>query len=75
MKFKLKKFQLFEKKEIYQISPNIIKNVIDECYCENVDIKKNKELYENISQLLGLYSYIKDKKNIKPFIIIGRDII
>jgi hypothetical protein len=27
-------------------------------------------LYEEVSNLLGMYSYIKDKVNIKPFIII-----
>ena len=29
-------------------------------------------MYEDISNLLGLYSYTKDKINIKPYIIIDK---
>ena len=30
-------------------------------------------MYEDISNLLGLYAYTKDKINIKPYIIIDKD--
>jgi hypothetical protein len=32
-------------------------------------------MYEDISYLLGLYSYTKDKVHIKPYVIIGKNII
>ena len=49
-----------------------IKKVIDECYCKYVSKQQNEELYKEISDLLGLYAYTKDKINIKPYVIIGR---
>jgi phage anti-repressor protein len=71
MKLKLKKNQIYKNKEIYKVKPSHIKKIIDICYCKNVSKKENGELYAEISNLLGLYSYTKDKINIKPFVIIG----
>ena len=34
--------------------------------------KQNEELYKEISDLLGLYAYTKDKINIKLYVIIGK---
>jgi len=70
MRFKLKKNQIIKNKEIYQIEPKQLKKIINECYCKYVSKNKNENLYEELSNLLGLYSYCKDKINIKPFIII-----
>ena len=58
---------------IWNWSKNI-KKVIDECYCKHVSTKDNKDLYDEISNLLGMYVYIKDKLNIKPYIIIGNNL-
>ncbi len=74
MKAKLKNNQYLNNKEIYQIEPKAIKQIIDDCYCNNVNKKENKALYKEISDLLGLYSYTKDKKNIQPYIIIGKNL-
>ena len=52
----------------------MIKQVIDKCYCKYVSENKNKDLYEELANLLGLYAYTKDKENIKPFIIIGKNL-
>ena len=49
-----------------------IKKVIDECYCKYISKQQNEELYKEISDLLGLYAYTKDKINIKSYVIIGR---
>ena len=65
---------MFYNKEIYHTNPKIIKNIITECYCKHVPQNKNKELYEEIANLLDIYAYIKDKINIKPYIIIGKNI-
>ena len=46
--------------------------MIDYCYCKYVSSKKNDKLYKEISDLLGLYAYTKDKVNIKPYVIIGK---
>lgn len=58
----------------YRVEPEKIKKVIDECYCKHVSNENNAELYMDLSNLLGLYSYSKNKVHIKPYIIIGKDI-
>lgn len=74
IKLKLTKNQVIKNKEIYNTTPQIIKRIISECYCKYVSEKKNKDLYEEMANLLGMYAYTKDKVNIKPYIIIGKDI-
>ena len=74
IKLKLKKNQVIKNKEIYNTTSQIIKKIITECYCKYVSEKQNKELYEEMANLLGMYAYTKDKINIKPYIIIGKDI-
>ena len=54
------------------MDPKKLKKIIDECYCKYVSKKQNEELYKEISDLLGLYAYTKNKINIKPYVIIGR---
>jgi hypothetical protein len=56
------------------VEPKILKKVIDDCYCKYVSSKTNEEMYEDISHLLGLYSYTKDKVYIKPYVVIGKNI-
>jgi len=70
MKLKLVKNQVIKNKEIYQIEPNKLKIIINECYCKYVSKNKNEILYKELSDLLGLYAYTKDKIYIKPYIII-----
>ena len=72
MKLKLEKNQLINNREIYKVDPNNLKKIIDDCYCKYVSKNKNNNLYEEISNLLGLYAYTKDKINIKPYIIIDK---
>lgn len=74
MKHKLKKNQVIKNKEIYNIDPKNIKKIVTECYCKYVSEKQNENLYHEMANLLGLYSYTKEKVKIKPFIIIGKDI-
>lgn len=57
-----------------EIEPKILKKVVHECYCKHVSTNENKELYEEISNLLGMYVYVKDKLNIKPYLIIGKNL-
>jgi phage anti-repressor protein len=71
VKILLKKNQVFANREIYNITPNKLKKIIDECYCNYVSRKENDKLYEEVSTLLGLYAYTKDKVHIKPYIIIS----
>jgi hypothetical protein len=70
IKLKLEANQVFENKEIFKIEPKILKKVINKCYCKYVSKQQNEELYKEISDLLGLYAYTKDKINIKPYVII-----
>jgi phage anti-repressor protein len=74
VKLNLKNKQVLQNKEIYKTTPEIIKKIIDKCYCKYISTKENEELYKELSDLLGLYSYSKNKVNIKPYIIIGNDI-
>jgi type II secretory pathway component PulK len=46
----------------------------DNCYCKYVSSKKNQEMYDDISHLLGLYAYTKDKVHIKPYVVIGKNL-
>lgn len=71
MQLKMKKYQVFKYKEIYKVDPEYIKNVINECYCENVTKEEDDELYEEIGELTKLYGYIRNKKVIHPYIIIN----
>lgn len=70
MKFKLKGQQVIKNREIYEIDPEKLKKVISDCYCKYVKGKDQKDLYEELSSLLGMYTYTKDKVNIKPYVII-----
>ena len=70
----LKKNQVFSGKELFKIDTDKLKKVIDDCYCKHVSVKENKLLYDEISSLLGMYVYVKDKINIKPYIIIGKNL-
>ena len=74
LKYYWKKKQVVSGKELFEIDPKILKKVIDECYCKHVSAKDNKDLYDEISNLLGMYVYVKDKLNIKPYIIIGKNL-
>ncbi len=74
LKLKLKKNQVIKNKEIYNVEPKVIKQIINECYCKYVSQEKNKELYEELASLLGIYAYTKDKINIKPYIIVGANL-
>ena len=72
MKLKLERKQLINNREIYSVEPTKLKKIIDECYCKYISKKENNKLYEEISNLLGLYSYTKNKIHIKPYIIISK---
>ena len=69
---KLESQRYIPDREIFKVDPKKLKNIIDECYCKYVSKPQNEELYKEISDLLGLYAYTKDKINIKPYVIIGR---
>ena len=66
MKLKLKNKQVIEGREIYKIDSEKLKKIIDDCYCKNVSKKDNEEMHEELAELLDMYSYVKNKVNIKP---------
>ena len=74
LKTTLKNKQIYKGKELYEIEPSNLKKAITECFCKHVNLKDAEQLYNEISNLLGLYSYVKDKKNIKPYVIIGNNL-
>jgi len=48
--------------------------LVDNCYCKHVTKNENEKLYKEINDLLGIYIYTKDKINIKPYIIISKEL-
>jgi hypothetical protein len=73
IKFKLEKNRVIDGREIYKVDANKLKKkIIDDCYCKYVYKKENEELYKEISDLLGLYAYTKNKVHIKPYVVIGK---
>ena len=74
MKLKLNKDQVIKNREIYEIDPRKLKKIINDCYCKHVSKKENEELYKELSNLLGMYTYVKNKINIKSYIIIGNEL-
>ncbi len=74
LKTTIKDKQIYKSKELYEIEPLQIKKTIEDCFCKHVKAKDAEKIYEEMSNLLGLYSYVKNKKNIKPYIIVGNDL-
>jgi len=72
IKLKLKKNQVFKNKEIYSVEPETLKKIIDTCYCKTVSNKENEKLYYELGELVKLYSYTKNKINIRPYIVIDK---
>ena len=70
VKLKLDKNRVIDGREIFKVDSDKLKKIIDDCYCKYVSKKQNEELYKEISDLLGLYAYTKDKVHIKPYVII-----
>lgn len=66
----LNKNKVFKYKEIFEVKPKHIKLIIDKYLCDNKK-EKNKELYRELSGLIGLYGCIENKKTIHPYIIIN----
>lgn len=71
LNLKLKDKKIYKGKELFKIELSQIKKAVEECFCKYTKQKDADEIYEEMANLLGLYSYSKKKKNIKPYIIIG----
>lgn len=72
MKLALKTKQVIKNREIYEIDPQKLKKIIHECHCKYTKKKDQEDLYKELSDLLGMYVYTKDKIHIKPYIIIDK---
>lgn len=72
IKLKLENNQVFENKEIYKVKPEQLKKIVTDCYCKYVNKEQNEQLYKELSDILGMYSYVKNKKKIEPYIIINK---
>lgn len=75
MKHQLKINQVIKGREIYNVKADTLQQIINNCYTQSVSKDENEELYDEISRLIGFYGYIKDKVRIKPYVIIGKDIV
>ena len=72
MKLKLVEYQVIEGREIYSVKPDNLKKIIDKCYCKYVSKEEDEELKETFKNMFGFYGYVKDKKKIKPFVVIDK---
>ena len=72
MKLMLKKNIVYKNTELFQISPDKMIKAINKCYSKNTSARSNKKLYEEMNELLGLYSYTKNKKRLIPYVIIRK---
>ena len=57
MKINLEKYRYIKRREIYKVDNNILEQILNNCKCEN-------------SYLCNMIEYLKNKVNIKPYIII-----
>ena len=72
IKDKLFKYEVIKNKEIFKIDIKILKKIIYNCICKNMNGDNFDELYNEVGYLLNLYKYTKKNKNIEPFIIINK---
>lgn len=72
IKLMLKKNIVYKNTELFQISPDKMIKAINKCYSKNTSARSNKKLYEEMNELLGLYSYTKNKKRLIPYVIIRK---
>jgi len=72
IKLKLKGKQFLKNREIYEVNPDALKQAIYDCYCKYVTKKENDTMYEELSSIAEFYGYIKNKKTIKPYVIISK---
>ena len=70
IKKKLKPFEVIEGREIFELNPSDIKEAINDCYSSLTSNTAHKQLLEDLATLTGYYAYIKDKKMIKPYVVI-----
>lgn len=59
--------QVSNNEELFNITPQKLKKIIDECFSNYVSTKENEKLYEEVANLLGLYAYTKDEIHIKLY--------
>lgn len=72
VKLMLKKNIVYKNTELFQITPDKMIRAINKCYMKNTSSRSNKKLYEEMNELLGLYSYTKNKKRLIPYVIIRK---
>jgi phage anti-repressor protein len=66
MKMKLDKYRYLDRKELFKVNIDILKDIIKTCVC-----KTEKELNNFQEDIHGMIKYLEDKKAIKPFIVIN----
>jgi phage anti-repressor protein len=63
----LKNNQVSNNEELFNITPQKLKKIIDECFSNYVSTKEHEKLYEEAANLLGLYAYARDEIHIKLY--------
>ena len=72
MKMKLRSVESIEGKEMFEIDQESLKSIVDDCCCKHVSRKQHELLRKEFADIFGFYSYVRDKKRIKPFIVISK---
>ena len=63
----LKNNQVSNNEELFNITPQKLKKIIDDCFSNYVSTKENEKIYVEVANLLGLYAYTKDEIHIKLY--------
>jgi hypothetical protein len=71
VKNRLKNTAVIKDNEIYKVNPEILKNIINDCYDKSVSTNEHNILRDEIIQVEGLYEFSKTKNKV-PFIIIDK---
>lgn len=68
----LEKNRVYKNTELFKISPDNMIDAIDKCYKKLTNKEANAKLYEEVSELLKMYSYVRNKKRLLPYVIIRK---
>jgi hypothetical protein len=67
----IKKSQHRPNKEIYNISENILLNIINTCYNKCTTNNQHEQIYKDIATILDMCDFINKNKHLVPYVIIS----
>jgi hypothetical protein len=56
---------------IYNLDKAELKKIVHNTVCQNIDKKNNNKLLRELADLTKMYGYVKDRADVKPFVVMG----